>query len=340
MPDWSSPAELRKDADAFAKLMHSILGIYLYEWLISLDFEWDFIRGKKTFRWPMIFYFLNRYLFLVAMILMAVSLDSIKVLNCHALYIFEQLAGNACIGLASISLSIRTMAIWGWNKYLVGSFIVIILGHWSLIFQGAQLKVTWIPGSGCFPVETHNRIFVVIFIYAMCFDLLILSLTTYKLVNRLSGNDAMGKSKLAHVIFRDGLIYFVIAFVANVLATIFMALNLNSIISIIFNVPAALGCTISACRAVRRLTNFSQNAPEVYSASNSGQVRFKAPVASGSRMRHRPGTAPQTGVHVQMETFTRAEEVVDPEYFASEAQKHRDGSDTDIEVDMEKGKEL
>lgn len=41
-----------------------------------------------------------------------------------------------------------------------------------------------------------------------------------------------------------------------------------------------------------------------------------------------------------METFTRAEEVVDPEYFASEAQKHRDGSDTDIEVDMEKGKEL
>jgi hypothetical protein len=30
MPDWTSPAELRRDADAFGKLMHTVLGIYLY----------------------------------------------------------------------------------------------------------------------------------------------------------------------------------------------------------------------------------------------------------------------------------------------------------------------
>jgi hypothetical protein len=131
------------------------------------------------------------------------------------------------------------------------------------------LKVAWVPGSGCSLIETDNKIFVVIFVYSMCFDLLILSLTTYKLVNRLSGNDVMGRSKLAQVIFRDGLIYFVIAyvfimhvrhlsdlyirFVANLLATVFMVLNLNSIISIIFNVPAALGCTVSnvLCRHLR-----------------------------------------------------------------------------------------
>lgn len=41
-----------------------------------------------------------------------------------------------------------------------------------------------------------------------------------------------------------------------------------------------------------------------------------------------------------METFTRAEESVEPGYFVSEEQKQRDGSDTDIEVDAEKGKEL
>lgn len=41
-----------------------------------------------------------------------------------------------------------------------------------------------------------------------------------------------------------------------------------------------------------------------------------------------------------METFTRAEECAKPGYFASEEQKHRDGSDTDIEVEAVKGKEL
>jgi hypothetical protein len=25
-----------------------------YEWFLSLDFDWDFISGKKRFRWPMV----------------------------------------------------------------------------------------------------------------------------------------------------------------------------------------------------------------------------------------------------------------------------------------------
>jgi hypothetical protein len=57
-----------------------------WEWFLSLDFDWEFISGKKKFRWPMvfpfpilfptathpltyqIFYFANRYLLLFAMI--------------------------------------------------------------------------------------------------------------------------------------------------------------------------------------------------------------------------------------------------------------------------------
>lgn len=75
-------------------------------------------------------------------------------------------------------------------------------------------------------------------------------------------------------------------FVANLTATVFMLLNLNSIMSVIFNVPAAIASTVSpfffslpsrvliiiliialgqivACRAVRRLTNYSVNGPEL-----------------------------------------------------------------------------
>lgn len=41
------------------------------------------------------------------------------------------------------------------------------------------------------------------------------------------------------------MIYFVIAFVANTIATTFMLLNLNAIMSIIFNVPSAVASTVS-----------------------------------------------------------------------------------------------
>jgi len=25
-----------------------------YEWFISLEFDWDFVSGKKKFRWPLV----------------------------------------------------------------------------------------------------------------------------------------------------------------------------------------------------------------------------------------------------------------------------------------------
>lgn len=43
-----------------------------------------------------------------------------------------------------------------------------------------------------------------------------------------------------------------------------MLLNLNAVMSIIFNVPAAVASTIVASRAVRRLTKFTSKGPEVF----------------------------------------------------------------------------
>ena len=71
------------------------------------------------------------------------------------------------------------------------------------------------------------------------------------------------------------------SFLSNFIATVFMVLNLNQIMSIIFNVPAIVistvstslsGCVpltspstwqIAACRAVRRLTNFTYDGPAI-----------------------------------------------------------------------------
>jgi len=75
-----------------------------------------------------------------------------------------------------------------------------------------------------------------------------------------------------------------------------MLLDLNQIMSVIFNVPAAILSTIVASRAVRRLTNFTNQGPEVYGSSTHA-----LPVHPTTQTRS------QAGVHVQMETFTRSE---------------------------------
>lgn len=55
------------------------------------------------------------------------------------------------------------------------------------------------------------------FIYSMCFDLTVLLLTAYKLVLPAKRSD---RTKLVNLIFNDGLIFFIIAFLANLLATV------------------------------------------------------------------------------------------------------------------------
>ncbi|KAF8887540.1 hypothetical protein BD779DRAFT_1611503 [Infundibulicybe gibba] len=301
MPDWKSADEIAKDASAFIKFMHALLGIYIYEWFLSLDFDWDFISGKKKFRWPMIFYFANRYLLFFAMIGMEV--------NCQALFTFNQLAGDAAVGLASINLSIRTMAVWSQNRYIIALLVLIILGHWSLILQGVLLNAIWVPGTGCVITKTNNTVLAATFIYSMCFDLVVLLLNAYKLLGiNASHHQGLGSSRLAKMIFEDGLIFFFIAFLANLVATVFMLLNLNQIMSVIFNVPAAVASTIVACRAVRRLTNFHSKGQGIYAPSSSHSAQFGPPTATRALAQIK--NARRSGVHVQMETFTRAEDDV------------------------------
>ena len=125
------------------------------------------------------------------------------------------------------------MAIWSQNRYIVGGLVIVILGHWSLILQGApfpcrmdfhsdgliaffigvQLKATWIPGVGCQITETHNKNFAAIFIYSMCFDFIVLLLNIYKLIGITSSpsRDLKGRGRLTHMIFTDGLIFFILA---------------------------------------------------------------------------------------------------------------------------------
>lgn len=106
------------------------------------------------------------------------------------------------------------MAIWKQNRWVVGGLILAILGHWSLILQGVQLTVVWVDGVGCQIMKTNNKILAAIFIYSMCLDLTVLLLTTYKLAgnrNLARRGEAAGASRLAQLIFNDGVIYFFIA---------------------------------------------------------------------------------------------------------------------------------
>ncbi|KAH8822636.1 hypothetical protein DL96DRAFT_1698148 [Flagelloscypha sp. PMI_526] len=260
MKDWSSAPQVMRDANAFVNLMHVLLGLYIWELFVSRDFDWEIFSAKRRFRWPMIIYFLNRFLLLFALIGIAVALNVTTPIDCQSLYTFNQLTGMASVGLASINLSIRTMAVWMHNRWVVGLLSTLILGHWSLILQGALLTAVFIPGQGCIIINTNDTVLVATFIYGMCFDFVVLLLNAWRLCNlpetlrtdaAAFGYTGWHKSKLGRLIFRDGLIYFVVAFLANLLATIFMLLHLNAIMDVIFMSPRLLHQLLSHVESFR-----------------------------------------------------------------------------------------
>jgi hypothetical protein len=303
MPDWTSSTEIAKDGLVFSKFMHALLGLYIWEWFTSLNFDWEYIKGKRQFRWPLIFYFLNRYCLLFALIGIAIALNVTTEINCQGLYTFAQCFGNAAIGLASINFSLRTMAVWTQKWYIVVPLVLVILGHWSLLLHGILLKASFVPGTGCVITDTDNTLLAATFIYTMCFDFTVLSLTAWKLVINAPSSKVMGRSKLVVLIFGDGLIYFFIAFLSNLLATIFMLLNLNPVMSIIANVPAAIASTIVACRAVRRLALFTSSGPEMFASTQASTLAFRSNSKSTTQRPRLNTTLKSEGVHVQMETF-------------------------------------
>jgi hypothetical protein len=297
MINWSSPQEIAHDATVFERFMHALLGLYIWEWFTTLPFDWRFISGQKKFKWPMIFYFIGRYSLLFALIGIVAALNVETEINCPALYTFNAVAGNIAVGAASINLSIRTMAIWTRKWYIVGPLVVIILGHWSLLLHGVLVTSRWDPEAHqCVITEASNTILAATFIYSMSFDFLVMTLTAIKLFS------SAGHSRLVGLIFNDGLIYFLIAFVANLIATIFMLLNLNPIMTVIGNVPAAVASTIVACRAVRRLTNFTDQprGPEIYGTATA---RSRSTVLAFRQASTKYSAPPEGSVHVQMDTF-------------------------------------
>jgi small-conductance mechanosensitive channel len=129
---------------------------------------------------------------------------------------------------------------------------------------GVLLGATWVPGLGCQITYSNTTILAATFIYSMCFDFVVMCLSAYKLAwapVRKGANG--GHTRLIRMLFSDGLIYFFIAyvfsfvlqlpethpfysrFVSDLIATTFMVLNLNAIMSVIFNVPAAIASTVS-----------------------------------------------------------------------------------------------
>ena len=78
------------------------------------------------------------------------------------------------------------------------------------MITGGNLQAAWFPVQGCVITSTGNKVFAAQFIYTMCFDAIVLVLATWRLVGPQGT-----RSQIGQLLVRDGLAYFVIAYVLS-----------------------------------------------------------------------------------------------------------------------------
>ncbi|KAH8099898.1 hypothetical protein BXZ70DRAFT_1026395 [Cristinia sonorae] len=292
MPDWKSPQEIGTDAVAFMRMQHVLAGIFFWEFVASLDFEWSFLRGKRKFNYPMIPYFFGRYITLFTFIVLLITLDFTGEVNCQVLYQCLSISAQMMVALASMNLAIRTR--------IVILLSVLIAGHWGVVLSATEVKAQWSPGDGCVATQTRRVLLMLTYIYSLVFDATIFLLTAWKLS---SGHHR--RSRLVRLMFKDGLWYFLLVTVLNIPVVVFTSLDLNPVMNIMFNGPAATMSNVLACRAVRRLANFSDG-PAIYMSTGTriGPMPSDNGVVTNGISFATPGGVRSTDVHVQMDTFT------------------------------------
>jgi len=308
MVDWNSTAEISIDATALAWFMHVLLGVYSWEFVSTFKFDWGYITRRRKFQWPLAFYFANRYCLFLTLMGVMVAVNVTTPINCQALFVIVELCSHASIGFACINFAMRAVPLWGGNKWVTILLIILTLGHWSLILQAGFIDSTFHPNMGCLITQANAKIQTATFVYASVFDLVTLTLIMVK-------HPFRGPSTFSKILHHDSFLYILMALCFNCLATIFMHLDLNTMMASIFVFPSAVFSTISATRCIRRITKPPRGDLHFYSGQNS-IVRFRGDTYTDHTFSE---AMPQKSVldspHILMETLVTTEyEEVGPDH--------------------------
>ncbi|KAF8917820.1 hypothetical protein CPB85DRAFT_1373973 [Mucidula mucida] len=224
MTEWSNPEEVQRDYAVFERMMFVLLGVCVWEVFATCDFEWSLLTRRRKFKWPLVstFFFLSRYCIVLAFIGLILSLS----VTTKALYTFNSWAGNMTILSSSTSLMLRTIALWERQYTIMIPLGIFCAGHWAWLYRTMFIvQADWDDSvRACVVVQASPSALNATFFLTMGFDGIILFFTAFALFKKHTARTDLWK-----LLFRDGLVYFLVTFSANCIPAVLNLINLNNL---------------------------------------------------------------------------------------------------------------
>jgi len=250
MVNWNDPAVLLNDYFAYAKLSHAFAGLYIWELLVTAGFELDVLRGKRPYRWTIWLYLGTRYTGLLVFIFLFLSIDGAKV-PCHPIVVTAFASAFASLAFASLIIVLRVIAIW--NRNIIVSSIAI--GAWLAALALNIRHLTLIDPvynsivDVCVILHTENGLLNATGVLVA--DAVLL-LTMFIGLLRHPHRSSTGIWKF---LYRQCIIWMVLAMIAEIPLVVFLILNLNDVLNQMFLMPAVSMLSIGAARMYRSLSD-------------------------------------------------------------------------------------
>lgn len=246
--NWLSPAEIARDSKIFAAFTLVLCGMAAWNVISTLTFDISIIRGKRTWRWPMVLYYVCRICMLLHIFALAVNLNAISQIPCQEVTWISKVSDAIGTCGSSLILILRTRAVWHRSNKVTIPLALLFCGQIALWCQTFRYsRAQWnAQRNVCAVVSTAPKpLLVAVFAYTMAFDLVILLLCAFRLYN------SRRTSNLSNLLLRDGIGYFCAAFGANFIQTVLASLGLNPVMNIIA-LPFALVVSVIAATTVFR----------------------------------------------------------------------------------------
>ncbi|KAH9985019.1 hypothetical protein BJV77DRAFT_140345 [Russula vinacea] len=259
MVNFRNPVVTAQAGLAFEKLWHVLSGIYFWEFVTTLDYEWRVVRGRLPYRWSIWVYSLTRVACLVGVIFTLTEVDVTNRIPCQ--FWISTITTSFLLSLSSASLLIilRTIAIWINNKVVMATVISLwVIGVAFHIQDIVRYRSVWVPAlHSCSSAGTKKGVLGLL--PTIFVDLILLIIMFVGLV--ILRRHGYGRVGLTHFLWKQAVVWLLLAFVSEAPQAVMAVFSSNEQFIEMIVTPGTITTIIAATRMHRSLIDFASSPP-------------------------------------------------------------------------------
>ncbi|VDC00884.1 unnamed protein product [Peniophora sp. CBMAI 1063] len=270
MVNWNDPAAIANQLAALEKMYLALCGVYFYDFVCSLPFDWSLLTGTDGLRKQQAslcargvktIYLSCRYLVLASCIVHTYTNFRSERMEIPCWTLLKLSTGTGFLGAtcSSALIAIRVLVVWTWNPKVTALIVLVLLAVFGTgIRIAASISSSYDPSLHICSLEHERSNLANVIALIICDSVLLvlLLLGLYRWHRPRSGVRAF---QLWSVLWNQGVLYLALASATEVPALVFLVLNFNPVMNTMFLGPEVVILALAATRFYRSLTTFTPN---------------------------------------------------------------------------------